>query len=251
MWPKTKFYVRTLPLVAGSVILVMQFQNCAQNLQGEDVFSSMSNASTIDQLHEDYSHGTDIPKEPEKALEVTKSMMDRMTLYSFFLDTMGPDAAALKSLKRLKTEKAIFGGPCSVYNNFKSARAGLKIDPDATPCANKETATDLAAPAQPSGNVLQQALINDVCTEAVADSTVGKKTYKYLAAQLKEKASVAVPANTPENALKLFSLFYRGKPLPPPQLVESLQFLVGYPATDDGWKTAILTTCVSSHWQAL
>ncbi|AGH95495.1 hypothetical protein [Pseudobdellovibrio exovorus] len=242
-----KKYSKTLPITAMGIILLLQFQNCGQSFQGEENFSSLSGASAIDQIHSDYMHGTEVEREQEKAIELSKSLMDRLTLHSFFVDIFGPNAANLTTMKRIKNEKAIFGGPCSIYDNFKSTRAGNKVDADAIACANSDTANNLAAPIQPSANVLQQALVNNICAESVANAT----TYKYIASQLKENQNVAVAANTPDNVAKLFSLFYRNKPLPELRLIESLQMLVGFPATDNGWKAAILTTCVSNHWQSL
>lgn len=242
-----KNYRKILLTTAMAIVLVVQFQNCAQNLEGEQEFASLTNASTIDQLHRDYTHGDDVPTEPQKALEISTLLMDRMTIYTFFMDILGPEAAKLNGMKRILIEKAVFGGPCSVYDNFKSQRAGGKTDSEATACSNSENASNLAAPIEPNANVLHQALVNQVCQEAIANA----KTYKYVADQIKGTAAAGVAENSPQNVLRLFSLFYRGKPAPDSQVIESLQFLVGYPATDNGWKLAFLTTCVSSHWQAL
>lgn len=224
---------------------MVHFQNCAPASKEESVLDSISNADTIDQIHKDNDH--DVVTEEKVALEVSKSLLDRSMVYSLFIDIFGPDAAAIAALNQLRAERAVFGGPCSIYENFKSARAGFKMDSEAENCANSETANNLNAPVNPVGNVLQQALINDVCQQMAMNT----KTYNYAIAQIKENASVAIPANSSENVLKVFRLFYRGKPEPDASLVNSLQILVGEPATVDGWKAAISTTCVSSHWQAL
>lgn len=222
----------------------MSFLSCTPKAQ-DDIFSSIGKAPAIDQPHEP-------PPAAEKALEVSKSLMDRSMMYSFFIDIFGPSAIGtpgLKTLKLIKDEKAILAGPCSLYETFKSVgdTGVLSTDAKSINCPNSDTATGLAAPIQPAANVLHQAMINNVCTEAIDYAS----TYNYLMAQLKENPSVTVATNSSENVLKLFNLFYRGKPQPEAPLIDSLRFLVGFPASDAGWKTAILTTCVSSHWQAL
>lgn len=236
-----------ISLVIVSLFVMVHFQNCAPAAKEESVLDSMSGATPIDQIHRDNDHSTDIPMQEKVALEVSKSLLDRSMIYSLFVDIFGPDAAAIAALNQLRAERAVFGGPCSVYENFKSVRAGLKMDSEAESCANSETANNLGAPVNPVANVLQQALINDVCQQVLMNA----KTYNFAIAQIKENSAVAIPANTPENVLKVFRLFYRGKPDPDAALVNSLQLLVGDPATTDGWKAAISTTCVSSHWQAL
>lgn len=236
-----------ISLVIVSFFVMVHFQNCAPASKDESVLDSMSNADTIEQIHKDNDHGKEVPTDEKVAMEVANSLLDRSMIYSLFIDIFGPDAAAVTALNQLRAERAVFGGPCSVYENFRSARASFKMDSEAESCANSDTANNLAAPVNPVGNVLQQALINDVCQQMTSNT----KTYMYAIAQIKEKPSVAIPANTPENVLKVFRLFYRGKPDPDASLVNSLQVLVGEPASADGWKAAISTTCVSSHWQAL
>lgn len=240
-------YARISLVILSSFFVMVQFQNCAPAQKGESVFDSMTNAGTIDQIHKDNDHGKEIPTEEKVGVEVSKSLLDRSMIYSLFIDIFGPDAAAVTALNQLRAERAVFGGPCSIYENFKSARNNYKIDSEAESCANSETANNLAAPVNPVANVLQQALVNDVCQQMLMNN----KTYAYILAQIKEAPTVNVPANSSANVLKLFRLFYRGKPDPDASLVNSLQVLVGEPASDQGWKTAISTTCVSSHWQAL
>lgn len=234
-----------ISLVIVSFFIMVHFQNCAPAAKEESVFDSMSNANTLDQIHKDNDH--DVPTESKPALEVAVSLQDRSMIYSLFLDIFGPDAAAVTALNQLRSERAVFGGPCSIYENFKTARMGYKMDSEADNCANSDTANNLSAPVNPVGNVLQQALVNDVCQQMVANA----KTYAYVLAQIKATPTETMPANNAANVLKVFRLFYRGKPDPEASLVNALQMLVGEPATTDGWKTAITTTCVSSHWQAL
>ncbi len=235
-------------LVIPIFIALVYFQNCAPSLNKETILSSLDMASEIDQIHRDADHGTTIPSASKPALEQSKSLLDRQMLFALFVDIFGSEAPAkLSALRVLKSERALFGGACSIYDNFNSVRAGLKKDPEAEDCANLDTPSNLSAPLNPSGNVLHQAIINDICQQAVSNTV----TYNYILSQLKEDLTKPLPMNSSENALKLFRLFYRAKPNPENSLIESLQNLIGTPATDAGWRLAISTTCVSSEWQAL
>lgn len=242
---KSKFM--KLSIFLPLVVMLMYFQNCAPSKKFETVLSSLESASEIDQIHRDADHGTTIPTAEKPGLEYSKTLLDREMLFSLFVDIFGANAPTqIAALKSLKSNRALFGAACSVYDNFKSG-AGMTVDPAAVGCANEDTPSNLSAPTNPAGNTLHQALINDVCQQGVSNAT----TYAYVLAQLKDDPAQLVPRNSSENVLKLFRLFYRSKPEPELSLVQSLQALVGEPATADGWKLAISTTCVSSQWQAL
>lgn len=250
---KYKINLKYKPRIITGIAIVgfsslFLFQNCSQQLD-QSSFSDMNQAQTINQPHEE-GHGP-TEKLPLLAIDQVPLLMDRVTLYSVFADILGSNSANLAGMKKLIAQKDIFGGPCSVYNNFRSVSAGTaaapKADPQSIPCNNSQTANNLSAPIHPNANVLRQAVVNDICMQAKDSATV----FSYVHAQLKDQASDPVAANTAENVLKLFSLFYRGKPMPDSGLVDSLQLLVGSPATVAGWKNAFLVTCLSSHWQAL
>lgn len=235
-------------VILAGLIVASQFQNCAPTymLGGDEDSDSQLAIVEIDMNHPGQDHGSEIPIQEKPALEQSKTLLDRIAIYNMFLDIFGPTAANLASMKTLKADKAVMGSPCSVYDQFRSKRANFQIDPAAEPCANSDAASSLSAPLNPVGNVLHQALINNVCQEAVMANTVN-----YTLAQIRGSIGNRAPDNTEENVLRLFRLFYRGKPEPHEALVQSLQILIGEPATLVGWKTAISTTCVSSHWQAL
>lgn len=243
------FFKKTIFIRAAAIFIivlsVLPFQNCSQKSEDSDLLNQLAIAPEIEQPHDDEDHGTSTP--PSESVEEIKSMMDRNLLVSMLVDIFGPTSSNFASLKRIKSEKAVFGGPCSVYDQFNSVRAAGKMDPEATPCAHAQSANSLMAPIDPSANVLQQALINKICSDGVANAT----TSAYVISQLKESPGVTVPSNISANAAKLFALFYRGKPVPPQEVTEAIQMIVGEPASVAGWKAAIFNICISSHWQAL
>lgn len=251
----SKTLKRVLILAFACGILATQFQNCAPANSGLEVnLSSLGDedlpdepVDVIDQTHSDQNHGTEVPVVEKPALEQSRALLDRKAVYNLFVDVFGPGVESFGVMTTLKAEKAIMGSPCSLYDNFRSARANFGIDRAADPCANTDAANSMSAPLNPVGNVIQQAMINNVCQAAVATTS----TFNYFLAQVRGSTGTSTPANTEENIRRMFHLFYRGKPAPHEALVQSLQIIVGHPATINGWKTAISTTCVSSHWQAL
>ncbi len=240
-----KTYLVNAAALAVIAAAVFSFQNCSQ--KSSDAFSDMADATSVIQDPEPVVDDPEVPAAPAASVDIAKTMMDRQLIVSVFVDVFGPATPRLPSLIRIKTEKGVFGGPCSVYDQFNSLRNSGRIDPEAVPCAHAQSANSLMAPLYPTANVLQQSLINNICNEGVDTAA----TFAYVISRLKEDPAVSVPQNSPENAVKLFELFYRGKPAPPPELIASLQFLVETPASLAGWKAAILNTCLSSHWQAL
>lgn len=236
-------------------IVVTQFQNCAPPGMG-DLTMELASLSVpeeeddipeFDQNHPDQNHGADVPVVEKPGLSQSSTLLDRKTLYNIFVDIFGPGMVSLRSMAILKADKAVLGSPCSIYDNFKSKRADFEIDPAAEPCTNSDAAAALSAPLNPVGNVLHQALINNVCQQAIANV----ETLNYILAQIRGAGETDIPANTQENATRLFYLFYRGKPAPYEALINSLQILVAPQPTVTSWKTAISTICVSSHWQGL
>lgn len=246
------FRTKTARLVvaASSFMVMVSFQNCSVQEKGEqNVISTISGAKEIDQSHADMTHDPDsIPSKPKPAVEVSVSTMDRTMIYAVLTDTFGPSSMAIPSINILRSERDILGGPCSMYENFRSknAKGDIATDPYSENCSHSTAANRLGAPLHASANVLQQARINDACRAAVGNANA----FNYVSARIGGTAT-ALPQNTSDNVLKLFRLFYRGKPEPDDSLVTSLRTLVGSPVSADGWKAAILTTCVSSHWQAL
>jgi hypothetical protein len=225
-------------LVSATVFL---FQNCAGQRSPDSILVDLNNANQVNQDHVD-----DTPAEIPSLIS-SSLLMNRKVMYSLFVDIYGPAANQIVPLQKLKVDKAVFGSPCSVYDNFRSAQAGYNIDAEADSCANSAEASQLSARVEPSGNTLQEALINDICVRATENVTVSA----YIMSQIKESPTVVLPANSDVNILKLIALFYRGKPAPHLALIQSLRAVIGNPGTADGWKNAFLTVCTSVHWQAL
>lgn len=244
--------------IKGAVVgcvLVFSFQNCAKQSSQSGDFSS-SSLTEINQDYETHPGGSVTPTVPVgNGPSVTDTspegaynlLMDRKMVYSLFQDILGPSSPQMGTMGKLKFDRGVMGGPCSVYDNFKSDRTAFNRDVEADTCGNSGSGSNLGSRVEPSANELQEAMINDICVDAASNNQV----LTYVFAQLKENANVSVPANTDENVLKLISLFYRNKPMASAGLIESMRTVVGTPATNDGWKKAFLTTCTSVHWQTL
>jgi hypothetical protein len=245
----------TFCILISSFGLLSWFQNCAPMVQsGETTMSSIADAETIAQPHPTGEDPGDLKPAADPSLAISKSLMDREMIYAMFVDILGPDVINTNQMRKIKAEKKIFGSPCSVYENNRYTSAGFnadnityKTDPMATPCANSEDENNMGASLEPSANILHQALVNEVCVASMAPANL----YNYMISQVKENPAVVIPANTDQNVLKMFSLFYREKPMPDTTVINSFKAIVGEPATVNGWKNLFITICTSSHWQAL
>jgi hypothetical protein len=91
--------------------------------------------------------------------------------------------------------------------------------------------------------VLHQGKLNDISLQFLYQNEI------FL--QIDRNYQSVTPIASEQNIVKLFTLFYRNKPYPILQLIHNLQTVVGTPASIEGWRNALVTTCTSSHWQAL
>lgn len=238
-------FFKTGLLVIGS-LMILQFQNCSQ-LPAETTMSSQE--MTVD--HMDNDHGLPSTK---PAVDYSPVLMDRWEVYSLLTDIFGPDSLAVQvnknALEAIVKDMSVFGAPCSINDNYKTKNVttgALANAPSADACSNSDTGVAMGAAIHPGGNVLRQGVLNNACRVLLDQA----KTLDYALAQLKDAPADVLPLNSDANVLKLFRLFYRTQPLPAQSLVDSLKVIVGSPATKDGWKNAVYTTCVSSHWQVL
>lgn len=235
---------KKISLLLFLVGVSISYQNCAPGMQLDQASSDIN---YMQQVHSQ-NHDIEPPRVKPAPVKEHKFLMDRKMIYSLFVDIFGPSAANLSALNSIRADRAVFGGSCSQYERFFSARNQFKLDPSAENCQNNATASHLGAPVEPVANVLQQARINDVCHQVV-NTTV---TLNHALARIQTGASsTRLPSGSLENIQKLFRLFYRAKPAPDQDLFESLQILIGEPVSLNGWKEAIQTVCLSSHWQAL
>lgn len=242
----SKYKSISFALIVLSLGLPFLYQNCAPVPEAQLDLSS-SGIQTLPLGHYPEDHGTEVPTEPEPALKMSTMQMDRIMLYQMFIDIFGENVKSLAPVISLKKEKSIFGSPCTIYDNYRSARANFGVDAEADTCPNSNASTSLSAPIYPTGNVVHQAIIYNICQAAINNSA----TLAYALNQIKDSASQSVPTNTTENVIEMIGLFYRNKPAPDAELINSLSVQVGNPARLAGWKSALSATCISSHWQAL
>lgn len=240
MLPKNT--IRFFTAICSSLVAVTVFQNCAEvgqfelssELTGENNLSSM-----FDDMHLSHSGVTHVP--PTVKMEnITYSPMvlDRAGVYNLFVDVFGAEAKNSTAVKSIANDSAVFGGACSFYQT----KAG-NTDLLAT-CANSEAR--ISVKPHVGITLLRQGRLNQACYElTVANS----KTLAYLLKRIDSKA--AVPPATDQNALSLFTLFYRTKPLPKQSLIDSIRLNVGETPSLASWSRAAYGTCVSGYWQVL
>lgn len=216
------------------------YQNCSKNqlLNQEESADLSSTSDEYHQIHTD--HGLpNIQKAETPGVDFKPILMDRLLLHSLFVDIFGDNAKLNSQMKTLISDKAVFGGICSIYDNFKGSSQPEKN------CANSASASELGTTYHPQANVLRTGKINELCMSLVSDP-------KNLSYALSKISNSPIPENNSENIKKLFKLFYREKPDPHQGLIDSLSFILKKSNSDlNGWAQILTVTCVSSHWQVL
>lgn len=241
----------TLIGICVSAVVILTFQNCAREMidQYGNESDDTAYSGIIDEGY--YNQGFVDESVKVETESVSTVVMDRSMIKSLFADVFGPSLTTQALSLRIESDQSIFGSPCSFADNYLGAVAG---DNRVQFCANAQASDSMGASVLPSVNVLRVARVNELCYLATIslDNADGKTgPTNYVINRLKANPTDVLPESNDENILKLFRLFYRGKPDPQPELVSALKSIVGSPATKMGWKNAIYTTCVSGHWQVL
>ncbi len=180
-------------------------------------------------------------------IQFSNPLMDRLTIYSLFKNIFGSEADSLSAVKKIKFDRASLGGPCSIYEKYKSMALNYAIDPEADNCVNSDATSDLGAAIQPSGNIIQQALLTEACMQLTKNVT----TFNFAMKQAFPNIEIQYPQPSLENISKIVSLFYLNKAALDNDLFQSIKTLFIDQTLKEGWKKAIQLTCESSHWQVI
>jgi hypothetical protein len=237
LWERRRWWWAVAPFVA---VGALTFQNCALDSK----FQSKA-AGTLTQASlsaEEYMQGEDDP--PDHKLQPTTYelvLADRYYIQSLMEDIFGPSAAAADSVKVFENAKD-FGSPCALYESYLDK--DRKLANSMENCGITSTAR-LNSHVMPIPTAARQGLM----TRACSDWTQNTKTMSHALARIGPK----IPAATRANVVKLYRLFYRGKPDPDTSVVESLQLILNYGGAPsyNAWRSAFFTVCASSYWQVL
>lgn len=236
---KTKFFFTAL---CCSLVTVTMFQNCAEMGQFElasDIGGSEDMGSSSLDSHLSHSGVTHIaPTEEIADISYSPMVLDRLGVYNLFVDIFGTEAKNTTSVKSIASDNTVFGGACSFYRQPAS-----NADPLAN-CSNSEAS--ISVKPHVGVTLLRQGRLNQACFELTKESS---KTLTYILKRIDSTA--AVPEANNKNALSLFTLFYRTKPIPKQSLLDSIRLNVGEVPTLAGWSRAVYGTCVSGYWQVL
>lgn len=225
-----------------ALVLVTAFQNCGElqefELASEVEFENFASEGP-QRLQLSHSGVTHVAPE-EKIADISYSPMvlDRVGIYNLFMDIFGAEAANVSSVKQIATDYSVFGGACSVYRRTKGGTEILSN------CANSEN--QISVKPHVGVTLLRQGRLNQACLDLTKKDS---KTLNYILKRIEPKK--AIPEVTDKNALSLFTLFYRTKPMPKQSLIDSIKFNIGDQPTQDGWSRAVYATCVSGYWQVL
>lgn len=239
-----------IALSSLSLTVLFSFQNCAEmhTIQEEGSADASSMGSgMIDVVHQDNDHSNyEVAEKP--IMQFDSALMDRTMVFNVMLDVFGPRVKGLEDSQRLANNFIAFGEGCSL--NDTSNLAGTAQGGPGKSCTSEQM--QMGATLQPKMQVLRAGLIEKACRALTDDATA----FAYVIKQIKGSEAGALPQLTDANLLDLFYLFYRAKPRPSQELIDSLDILIRstsdeYKSETEGWRRAVYSVCASGHWQVL
>lgn len=236
---KTKLFFTAL---CCSLVTITMFQNCAEMGQFElasDIGGSEDLGSSSADSHLSHSGVTHVaPTEKIADISYSPMVLDRYGVFNLLVDIFGAEAKNTTTVKAIATDNTVFGGACSFYRQ-PASNTDLLAN-----CTNSEAS--ISVKPHVGVTLLRQGRLNQACFELTKESS---KTLSYILKRIDSAA--AIPAASDKNALSLFTLFYRTKPMPKQSLIDSIRLNIGEVPTLAGWSRAIYGTCVSGYWQVL
>jgi hypothetical protein len=233
-------------LIAICVLLslgALTFQNCAQNKYAAHVIASEDSPSQLEIPADDPVVTEPLPY-AEKA-QVNKMVANRVLMTNFFISIFGPQLKNLASLY-MGYQASDFGSGFSIYDSIFTSDCSKNRNPY-SPCSG--VVIDFQTPPNVGLNIRREAWRLRTCHRAVAINAA-------LLFALKKIDSHATLTSLPDineaNLDKAYQLFFRAKPLPSNELIDSLT-IVSQKESDKlkKWQEVILTLCISPHWQVL
>ncbi len=245
-------------LVLG-VSLFFSFQNCSETpvvSGGEGAFSSESsvavysgstNPTEIVDNHPDV-----LPTTQLKTIDADLLLVDRRYIRVILTDFFGPSAfapAANDASTGIVSNAVDFADLCSIYRQYRvinPVNQQLQVALSGETCSFDVGAGTLGADVFSKPSVTRAGWIERTCTNLVENPTT-------LAFALRKIDSAkANPDLTEENMIRLLEAFYRDRPLPSAELIDSLLIMVDSSISGASrWKAPIYTVCNSGYWQVL
>ena len=239
--------------------IAFSFQNCSDKqfvAGGESTFSSESSVA----VYTGSTNPTEIidnhpDLQPDVKLKVIDSeliLADRRYIKSILADFFGPSAFALAAndaVQGIISNAVDFADLCSVYRQYRiynSTTQQYQVALTGETCSFDTGAGTLGADVFSKSSVTRAGWIERTCTNLIESSV----TFDF--ALRKIDAAKANPDVNEENMKKVFQAFYRDRPLPPQELLDSLLIMVDPAIADKSrWKAPIYMICNSGYWQVL
>lgn len=234
---KKRWVWTALPVVAT----LLFFQNCDLDSKFKSNQTESPRVVSLQEVSLPDSHPVEVEAKPQPTT-YDLILADRYYLQSLFEDVFGDRAIDVDSNK-IFLNAVEFGSPCEMYNSYLDADRKLV---DAMENCGISSSTRVTASVLPKPSVSRQGLLTRACSDLVQNP----KTMRHA---IRRIASRGIPAATDANIIKLYKLFYRGKPEPTEGVRQSLKLILDYGGgpTFSTWRSAIFTVCTSSYWQVI
>lgn len=227
---------------------VLLFQNCAKegSFRTPDAlnFAATNGGIDVDVLDDD---DTKKMKKYKEKSEVTPLMANRVLMTNIFLSIFGN---TLKSYFVYYNgwQEGDFGSGFSAYNKrVMASKDCAKKRSVEYLCINKAPEIDIAS--NMGLNTRREAWRMHACQMAARNNA----SLLHALRKIDKKSTLAKPpALSYANVKDGFKLFFRNKPNPPVEVLDSLRIVAEEEEKpSDQWRALLLTVCLSPHWQVL
>jgi hypothetical protein len=227
----------------STVTVVLLFQNCGQVASNSvpESGTAMLNSSNVVIDSGVTTSGTYVSK-----AQVNPLVANRVLMTNIFTSIFGP-AITPVAASNMGKNSTDFGSGFSIYDRVISANCAK--DRDAYVLCATGDSMDFNVEPNISLNIRREAWRIRTCHSAINSNTA-------LLFALKKISSVATltkpPSVSEENLNSAFRLFFRSKPLPDVQLLDSLAIVAAQEDNEKNkWQSVLLALCLSPHWQVL
>lgn len=228
-----------------SILVLFVFQNCGQgrHISGEQgeggvEFGSQEELAEADQSNFVFQ---------KAATEVQPIYMNRIMVYNIFKSVFGESQKDV-FIEHIAHAAPDFGSGWDLYNKRRmSATECNKSRHPFYVCNNsdqKQKVADISG-----ANALREGRRMSACHLGVDDD----QSLQHALQKIEAEATLErPPVPSSENLYRAFQLFFRGKPKPGGEVLDSFRIVHNrFIDKTEGWRQIVLGICLSPHWQAL
>jgi hypothetical protein len=229
--------------LVSTVAIVLLFQNCGQVASNPipESGTAVLNSSNVVVGSDVTTTNTYVSK-----AQVNPLVANRVLMTNIFTSIFGP-AITPVAANNMGKNSTDFGSGFSVYDRVISANCAK--DRDAYVLCATGDSMNFNVESNISLNIRREAWRVRTCHTAINSSTA----LLFALRKISSGATLTKPPSvTEENLNTAFRLFFRSKPLPDVQLLDSLAIVAAQEDNEKNkWQSVLLALCLSPHWQVL